>query len=166
MSFHTDYESWERMTHPENCPCCLALPMPEGMVDVVELPCSWLDAEPVDVLKGTCCVVSKVHAVELYDLTDEQLLGYMKDLAVCARALKKVTDAVKINYEFHGNSAPHLHCHLYPRYMDDPFPGQPIDYRQKKADLYAEGEFDRFVAEMRALLKELTGGTAIVPDAR
>jgi diadenosine tetraphosphate (Ap4A) HIT family hydrolase len=154
MSFHHDYENWARMTLRENCPACNQLPMPEGMVDIAELPGSWLDAEPTACLKGTCCMVSKFHAVELYDLADDELLCLMQDVARCARALKKVTNAVKINYEIHGNTVPHLHVHLFPRYMDDPFPGQPIDYRQRRADIYREGEFAEFVERMRQELNE------------
>lgn len=149
MSFHTDYETWKRQTQKEHCPVCNQLPMPAGMVDIVELPSSWLNAQPTVCLKGTCCVTAKVHAVELYELSDEELLSFMQDVARCARALKRVTGAVKINYEIHGNTSPHLHMHLFPRYLDDPFPGQPIDYRQKRADVYKEDEFEQFVEDMR-----------------
>ena len=33
---------------------------------------------------------------------------------------------MKMNYETLGNSLPHLHTHLVPRYTDDPRPGQPF----------------------------------------
>ena len=31
-----------------------------------------------------------------------------------------------MNYETLGNSVPHLHTHLIPRFTDDPRPGQPF----------------------------------------
>jgi diadenosine tetraphosphate (Ap4A) HIT family hydrolase len=31
-----------------------------------------------------------------------------------------------MNYECLGNSSPHLHWHLIPRYIDDPRWGQPV----------------------------------------
>jgi diadenosine tetraphosphate (Ap4A) HIT family hydrolase len=148
MSFHHDYASWLKMTDCRHCPVCNQEPMPEGMIDIVELPHSWLDAEPLDCLKGACHLIAKQHVVELYELDDAGLLGLMKDVQRCAQALQKVTQAIKINYEIHGNSVPHLHVHLYPRTMDDPFPGQAIDYSQCKLQ-YAEGEFEAFVAAMR-----------------
>jgi diadenosine tetraphosphate (Ap4A) HIT family hydrolase len=114
-----------------------------------------LSAEPVECLKGACHLIAKMHAVELYDLNDEQLLAFMKEVQVCARALKQVTGAVKINYEIHGNTVPHLHVHLYPRYLDDPFPGQAIDYKQKQR-FYSDREFEAFVTQMReAILHNL-----------
>ena len=127
--------------------------MPDGMVDIVELPNSWLSAEPVDCLKGACHLVAKKHVLELYELNDAELLAYMKEAQLCARALKTVTNAVKINYEIHGNTVPHLHMHLYPRYKDDPFPGQAIDYSQKKRQ-YSDKEFDTFVEDMRKAIAE------------
>ncbi len=113
MSFHRDYESWAMMTQREHCPMCNQLPMPEGMVDVVERPSSWLSAEPRVCLRGQCFVTSKVHALELYELSDDELLAFMKDVSDYAKALKNVTNAIKINYEIHGNSVPHLHLHLW-----------------------------------------------------
>jgi diadenosine tetraphosphate (Ap4A) HIT family hydrolase len=155
MSFHSNYEKWLRRTDPANCPVCSQAPMPDGMIDLAELPSSWLNSEPVECIKGACHLTSKYHGIELYDLTPKELHSLMDDAAVCAQALKEVTKAIKINYEIHGNSLPHLHIHLYPRYMDDPFPGQPIDYNRKRADIYEPGEYEWFVEELREKLKEL-----------
>jgi diadenosine tetraphosphate (Ap4A) HIT family hydrolase len=155
MSFHTNFDKWQSLTDPANCPVCRQAPMPEGMIDLAELPHSWLNAEAVDCLKGACHLTSKYHGIELFDLTTEQRHGLMDDIAVCAQALKEVANAVKINYEIHGNSTPHLHVHLYPRYLNDPFPGQPIDYHQKTAGIYAPGEYQHFVASMKSKLSNL-----------
>ena len=156
MSFHHDYQKWEMKTKEENCPVCKAAPMPEGMIDLYELPHSWLNSEPVECIKWACHVTSKYHGIELYDLTDEELLGLMKDVQLYAKAIKSVTNTVKINYEIHGNTLPHLHVHLYPRYMDDPYPGKAIDYSQKSADIYKDGEYDEFVKNMRQELDKLS----------
>lgn len=152
MSFHTNYESWARMSDQQNCPVCRNEPMPAGMVDIIELPHSCLSAESVDCLPGACQVIAKKHAIELYDLNDHDLLGLMKEVQVYAWALKTITGAVKINYEIHGNTTPHLHIHLYPRYMDDPFPGQAIDYH-RKVEQYEPGEFQSFVQRMAEMIQ-------------
>jgi diadenosine tetraphosphate (Ap4A) HIT family hydrolase len=154
MSFHSNLAKWLYMAEPENCPVCNNLPMPEGMVDIVELPNSWLDAEPRDCLRGACHLTAKGHWVELFDLNEDQLLGLMKEVQLCAKALKEVTGAVKINYEIHGNSLPHPHIHLYPRYINDIFAGKPIDYNAKSDNIYKEGEFEEFVNAMRERLME------------
>jgi diadenosine tetraphosphate (Ap4A) HIT family hydrolase len=157
MGFHDQYDRWLRLTEAEHCAICQQAPMPAGMEDIVELPHSWLSAEPVDCLKGACHLIAKRHVVELYELDDADLLAWMQEVQVCARALKTVTGAVKINYEIHGNAVPHLHVHLYPRYRDDPFAGRAIEPREK-ANLYAEGEFAAFVTAMRQEIARLRGG--------
>ena len=86
--------------------------MPDGMVDIIELPFSWLSAESSDCIKGTCHLTFQYHKIELYELSDKEALGFMKDIQKCAKALKAVTNAIKINYEIHGNTIPHLHIHL------------------------------------------------------
>jgi diadenosine tetraphosphate (Ap4A) HIT family hydrolase len=45
----------------------------------------------------------------------------MKDIQRVAKVLQVITGAVKLNYEIHGNTIPHLHLHLLPRYREDPF---------------------------------------------
>lgn len=99
MSFHTDFEKWKEQSKKENCPVCNDEEMPEGMEDLYEAEYTWLNAEPIECIKGACHVTAKFHEIELYDLSDEQLLGFMKEVQVYAEALKKVTDAIKINYE-------------------------------------------------------------------
>jgi diadenosine tetraphosphate (Ap4A) HIT family hydrolase len=155
MSFHTDMDEWLRMSDPACWPVCQQLPPPPEMIDIIELPNSWLSAEPVECLWGACHLVAKRHVIELYELNDAELLGLMKEVQACARALKKASGAVKINYEIHGNTLPHLHVHLYPRYVDDPFPGQAIDYHRRK-NQYAPGEFEVFAEQMKQEILRLT----------
>ena len=87
MSFHSNFEQWLAMTDKQNCPVCRQLPMPEGMVDIVELPNSWLNAEPVECLRGACRLTSKKHVIELYEFHDDELLAFMKEVQICAKAL-------------------------------------------------------------------------------
>ncbi|MFW6064765.1 MAG: HIT family protein [Candidatus Natronoplasma sp.] len=155
MSFHSNYNEWKEMNELENCPVCNSDSMPEGMIDLYELEHSWLNSEPVECMKWACHVTAKYHGPELHDLKEEELFGFMKDLQIYSKALKEVTSAVKINYEIHGNTLPHLHVHLYPRTMDDPFPGKPIDYDEKRDDIYEEGEYDGFVKKMRQKLASM-----------
>lgn len=79
---------------------------------------------------------------------------FMSDVQKVAKALHKVTNAVKINYEIHGNSMPHLHVHLFPGYLDDNFPSAPIDYRITEPSPYEnEDELQWFIEQIR---KELS----------
>ena len=85
-------------------------------------------------------------------MDEDSLLGFMKEVQLAARTLKEVTGAFKINYEIHGNSVPHLHLHLFPRYLDDHFAGTSIEYSRIDPVVYQEGQFDEFVSRMQKLL--------------
>lgn len=152
QSFHFQYQRYMDWAVEETCPVCCDEPETPGYVLIKELEHSWVGAsvEAQGRLWGKCSVLSKTHAVELFDLSRQDLLNFMTDLQIASKVLKHVTGAVKINYELHGNTVPHLHAHLFPRYIDDPFPSGPIDYRITEPSAYSgEAEFDWFVSAMR-----------------
>ena len=82
---------------------------------IADLTVSRLIADINTCLKGYCCLVLKPHVIEIYDVSDEDSSAFMRDVKVASLALRKVTATVKINYEIHGNTIPHMHMHLYPR---------------------------------------------------
>jgi len=54
------------------------------------------------------------------------MFAFWRESMAVARALSSLLEPRKMNYEIHGNSIPHLHLHLYPRFAGDPFEGRPI----------------------------------------
>jgi diadenosine tetraphosphate (Ap4A) HIT family hydrolase len=66
------------------------------------------------------------HVTEPTELTDEEASEYWLDVLTVARALIQHFHPLKMNYETLGNSLPHLHTHLVPRYVEDPAPGHPF----------------------------------------
>ena len=52
-------------------------------------------------------------------------VAWVRDLQQATQVVQEVTGAVKMNYEIHGNTLPHLHVHLFPRYRGDAFEGDP-----------------------------------------
>lgn len=154
-SFHYKYTQYEKESNEEYCPCCNNMPAPKGLYDIAKLEYAWVTAErkAQGRLFGKCHVLSRKHYVHLYDMTKEDLTGFMLDVQKAAKALQEVTGAIKINYEIHGNSAPHLHCHLFPRYLDDDFPGQGIDVKLTEPSPYeSEEEFQWFFSKMQEKL--------------
>ena len=100
--------------------------------------------------------MSKKHAVELFDLSDDEAFEFLKDVMAAARALKEVTGADKINYEIHGNTVPHLHMHLFPRYiLGDRFGDSVVNPREIDPPTYSGNEFFEFVASMKEKLSSV-----------
>jgi len=69
-----------------------------------------------------------------------------------ARVLESQLQPVKMNYDLLGNSLPHLHTHLVPRYADDPRPGWPFPFPEAEPPPIEEEAFRRDVEALRGWL--------------
>mgnify|MGYP003577993974 FL=1 len=143
---------WEALSSGEVCPICRP-GHPLGIV--TELSATYLTSSADSPMRGYCCLILKRHAVELHDLSADEGAMFMKDLQRVAEAVQIITGAVKLNYEIHGNTIPHLHVHLFPRYRGDPFEDGPIDPRLIRESPYKTGEFENFKHHLQA---RLSGG--------
>ena len=151
MSRWNDPAHWAALKNSTACPICIRS-RPLDVVGVFEA--SWLTMQEDAPVRGYACLVSRTHAVELHELDENQAQAFMRDIRRVSRALSAATGAVKLNYEIHGNTIPHLHMHFFPRYLGDRFEGRPIDPRLVVQPVYSRGEF----AEMREIiLRELAG---------
>lgn len=101
-----------------------------GPRDVIgELPTVWVTAPARAPLPAYACVVAKRHVVEPFELDEPEMTAFWAESMSVAAAVNELVRPVKMNYEIHGNTIPHLHLHLYPRFAGDPFDGRPIDGR-------------------------------------
>jgi predicted house-cleaning noncanonical NTP pyrophosphatase (MazG superfamily)/diadenosine tetraphosphate (Ap4A) HIT family hydrolase len=119
----TDPDTWAQRLTPEGCPFC---PMEPRSVHV-ELPASWVLIPDEAVLPGYVLVVSKRHVIEPFELPLDESAQFWADAMRAAAAVASVIQPVKVNYEVHGNTIPHLHLHIFPRFRGDPFERSPID---------------------------------------
>ena len=82
-----------------------------------------------DIQRGlTVAIWRGHHVVEPTELTEEETSSYWRELRLVAAAIEDVMRPVKMNYNLLGNSVPHLHAHIVPRYADDPRPGWPFPF--------------------------------------
>lgn len=86
--------------------------------------------------RGYTLFLCKYHVPELHCLDPELKIKYLSEMAVVAEAVFKGFQPHKLNYELLGNTHPHLHWHLFPRYLDDPSPGT-TSWKVDKAIRYA-----------------------------
>ena len=133
MSRWSDAAAWARLLEQDGCPICR-----DGGPSVViaELEASVVSmGEGATPLPGSCAVILRRHAVELHELEDDEAAALMRDLRRVSRVVQEATGAVKINLELHGNTIPHLHVHVFPRQVGDPFEHGPIDPRRLPVDV-------------------------------
>jgi len=131
-----------------SCPICAR----GHPLDVLaDLPASWITAPPAAPLPGYACVVARLHVIEPFELDPPDRLAFWEDCMLAGRALNSLFSPRKMNYEIHGNTIPHLHMHLYPRYAGDPYGTGPIDGR---------ATFHRSSADLAHMKRALVGAGA------
>lgn len=92
------------------------------------------------------------HVSELHDLVADELGRYLSEVSRVGRALADHFAAAKVNYEVLGNTLPHVHTHIVPRYLDDAAPGRPLAFPDPRPPHQPEQRFRRDVASLRHLL--------------
>ena len=93
------------------------------------------------------------NAVELHDLSEEQQALVAQDTAKAAKALKQVTDCMKINTGALGNVVRQLHLHIIARNEDDAnWPGPVWGFEEREE--YGEDEIEVLVETMQNTLIE------------
>ena len=138
------------------CPICSN---PGGRPNhvIADLAVAWVTAATDAPLPGYVCVVAKTHVVEPYELAERERAAFWEDCMVAASGLANLLEPVKMNYEIHGNTIPHLHMHLYPRYIGDPYEGRPIG-NQARFTRTAK-DIDRMIQAIKAVAAVRTGDT-------
>lgn len=151
MSGWRDPQTWASLVDGSTCPIC-AQGRPWDVV--AELEASWLTMQEAAPVRGYVCLVARTHTVELDELPESEAQAFMRDIRLVSYTLRRTMGAVKLNYEIHGNTLPHLHMHFFPRYIGDAFEGKPIDPRSVVQPTYRAGEFAALRARLTHALKE------------
>ena len=112
--------------------------------------------------RGYCVLFAKLHATELYLMPADTARLLFDEMRLVAEAIASVVNPWKMNYECLGNSEPHVHWHLLPRYESDALRHGPVWLRPESERKVTLDESDR-----RALIGSLRHELAIrFPDAR
>jgi diadenosine tetraphosphate (Ap4A) HIT family hydrolase len=149
-------EDWAERMAGEGCPLCAALGKGDNDFTIAVFSGEVADVvlERRSRLPGYCIVIWKGgHVAEPTDLDPELAGRYWAEVLAAGRAVRARFSPVKMNYLTLGNTVPHLHTHVLPRYLDDPAAGGPIPWPEiftpdpvPDADLHAQA------ADLRALL--------------
>jgi diadenosine tetraphosphate (Ap4A) HIT family hydrolase len=118
-----DPAAWDALCTGNGCPMCGEDPHPEWLLAQTETV--RVSAWPEAVLPGYACVLSNTHVVEPFELPESEQAAFFLDAMAAARGLALLLSPVKMNYEIHGNTVPHLHMHLFPRMPGDVYVGYP-----------------------------------------
>ena len=150
MASWTNPDQWERLRSGADCAVCRS-----KSDALAELETSWVLVGDTDPIRGYACLVFGRHAIELHDLSENEGSAFMRDNRRVSAAIAAIVRPIKMNYEVHGNTAPHLHVHFFPRYVGDQFASGPIDPRAAIRPAYGPGEFERFRVRLASALRDV-----------
>lgn len=150
-------EDWEARKAGEGCPFC-----EQGRVDSNEYGARFLAGHRTDAYlqrrgpaPGYSIVVFRDrHAADLAELTDAELGGFWREVRAAARLISAEFEPTLLNYQVLGNAVPHVHCHIVPRYVDDPSPNAPLAFEDREVP---PDEFDRRLRALRSEERAIGG---------
>jgi ATP adenylyltransferase len=103
---------------------------------------------------GHCSLILTDHVIRLDALSEEVYAAYMQDLRRSLVAVRETLHPDHMNIALLGNSCPHLHWSIVPRYRSDPRWGRPIwddftlhDMRNSPVTLSNEG-YSQIIAKI------------------
>jgi len=95
------------------------------------------------------------HIADATELKEEEASTYFGEVLRVARAVERHYRPIKMNLEMLGNTLPHLHTHVVPRFLDDGAPGFPPLFMSRERDDEPIPE-ERYLRDVRALRALLT----------
>jgi diadenosine tetraphosphate (Ap4A) HIT family hydrolase len=151
-------EKWDALWRGENCPLCATIAASDQVdaygCTVVDLSMGRLRLNKYPDTPGQCTFICKQHVCEPYYLSTADQGAFFAELMRVGQGLEKVYQPIKMNLQILGNTIPHLHCHLLPRYHGDFAPNGPLAPLSKISPLSLE-ELEAQSARILAALEEV-----------
>lgn len=122
------------------------------MIEIAPLTASTLYLFKEQTHRGRCVVAYRGHVNELFELSDEELTRFMRDVARAAKAIKQAFAPNKINYGAYSDKLPHLHMHLVPKYEGGEKWGAPFEMMPANKKLLSEAEYAQVIGAIKAQL--------------
>lgn len=109
------------MSMDNNCLyCAKGTKLQELMVKVCDMETSTLYLFKEQTYKGRCVLAFNGHKKELFKLTADEQVKYMRDVCRATKAMQKAFQPDNINYGAFADNLPHFHFHLVPKYEGGP----------------------------------------------
>jgi len=149
-----------RADQTETCGICTRIGQIEKGANpyfVAEMESGYVVLGDHQLFRGYALLLCREHKRELHQLKPSARSVFLEEMSILGEAVFRAFRPRKLNYELLGNSADHLHWHIFPRHEDDPRPNGPV-WVLDRSIRYAESERpsqEELLCLKRALLKEL-----------
>lgn len=102
--------------------------------------------------KGRAVVALNGHKKELYECSEQERNAFMADVSAASEAIAKLWGCTKINLGSFGDTNPHLHVHVVPKYEGGFEFGGSFQITNPEPVVLSDAEYQEMIA---ALQKEL-----------
>ena len=119
------------------------------MIKICELESSTLYLFKEQTYRGRCVVAFKEHKSEIFNLDDEELSLFMKDVARAAKAMNTAFSPDKINYGAYADKMTHLHFHIVPKYENGPNWGGTFEMSPANKILLSDEEYVALITKIK-----------------
>jgi diadenosine tetraphosphate (Ap4A) HIT family hydrolase len=116
---------------------------------VADLTASTLYLSKDQSYKGRCILAFNDHKSEPFQLTEAEWQAFTADMRHAAKALSEAFKPAKINYGAVGDTYPHLHFHLVPKYENGKSWNTMFDMHFSPERTVSDTEFESIIEEIR-----------------
>lgn len=150
--------------HPPNCEICTRIDdIKKGAHPgfIAELPTGYAVLGDSQFFRGYTLFLCKTPAPDLEDLPREARLEFLREMALVSEAVSHVLKPHKMNVESLGNMVPHLHFHLFPRFLTENEPQKPVWLCAPQGEAAAQYALDatrdgELISQLRAEIKRVS----------
>ena len=132
-----------------SCPLCA------GRDENVIFQNNFIKIVLVDDIPGYIRIITQKHIKEFSDLSDKEAVKLTLLIKKIEKILLKITKADKINIASLGNMVPHMHIHIIPRYINDPWWPNATFCEKIREFNYPGIDFNSLKKEISACAKNL-----------
>ncbi|MBA2937388.1 HIT family protein [Paenibacillus sp. CGMCC 1.16610] len=122
------------------------------MIEIGQLRVSTLYLFKEQTYQGRCIVALNEHETEFFHLSQEKQDAYMRDVAQVAAAIEKAFQPDKINYGAFGDTMPHVHFHIVPKYKDGYTWGKMFEMNPAANLLLTEEQYGALIDQIKSHL--------------
>ena len=137
------------MNNDNNCMYCTQNEnLQHLMIEIATLGVSTLYLFKEQSYKGRCVLAYNGHVNQLFELSDENLALFMKDVKKVALAVDKAFSPTKINYGAFSDTLSHLHMHIVPKYEGGYTWGKTFEMNPQKV-YFNEDEYKNIISMIK-----------------
>src|SRR5262245_23074208 len=146
--------SWSELRSGLGCPLCTPRPERNELVYFIcKLSVSSLYLARNQAYRGTCALVyDPGHVTRPSELERRAWLQFCDDAWHAELAVTQAFAPQHVTLECLGNTVPHLHLHIIPRYRSDPRWGRPI-WTTSRDDMPSGTSSDDQCAELAEMIR-------------